>query len=57
MQKDLKRWINHEDAILILDSVDVDVTFIEKRKAARLVNRFLSKLTGEGLKRFDDTWD
>lgn len=57
MQKDLKRWVNHEDAILILDNLDINATFIKKRKAARVVNKFLAKLTGEDLKRFDETWD
>lgn len=53
VQNNFKSWIKHEDAILTLNFSDTDDIFLEKKKAARIVNIFLGQMTGEILRRFD----
>lgn len=53
-QNNFKSWINHEDVILILNFSDSDDTFLSKKLAASIANKFISKMTGSKLRRFED---
>lgn len=48
-----KSWIKHREAILILDNSEDD-KFLEKKEACIVVNEFLSRMTNQTIKSFED---